>query len=174
MVCFEADQWIPVPLPTVFAFFSDPDNLPRIMPTELRVRTERKLLVPPPAGRGEIFQALELDKVAGAGSEFVFSFRPLPFFLLRMEWRARIEEWEPGVYFRDTQLSGPMHRWSHRHEFSAERRNGVDGTLISDRVEFEIGYGWAGRLLERYFVLPAMRKSFAHRQGQVERTLQAR
>lgn len=173
MVCFEADQWIPVPLPTVFAFFSDPDNLPRIMPTELRVRTERKLLVPPPAGSGAIYEALKRDKVAGVGSEFVFSFQPLPFFLLRMEWRVRIEEWEPGRYFRDIQLSGPMRRWSHRHEFRSERRNGHEGTTVSDRVEFEIGFSWAGRLLERYFVLPAMSKSFAHRQEEVERAVQS-
>jgi ligand-binding SRPBCC domain-containing protein len=174
MAHFEAVQWLPVPLPKVFAFFSDPDNLPRIMPAELHVRTERKLLVPPPAGSGEIFQELEMDKAAGAGSEFVFSFRPLPFFYIRTEWRARIEEWEPGRYFLDSQLSGPMRRWSHRHEFRAQPRDGVDGTLISDFVKFEIGYGLVGRLLERCFVLPAMRKSFEHRQQQVEQALRAR
>jgi ligand-binding SRPBCC domain-containing protein len=167
---FEAVQWLPVPLPKVFAFFSDPTNLPRIMPPEMKVRVERARLVTPPAGNGEIFNALELDKVAAAGSEFVFSFRALP--LLRMEWHARIEEWVPGHYFRDTQVSGPMRRWSHRHDFQAERRNGVEGTLIRDWVNFEIGYGWAGDLVERYFVLPSMQKSFQYRQSQVERALQ--
>jgi ligand-binding SRPBCC domain-containing protein len=89
-----------------------------------------------------------------------------------LEWHARIAEYVPGSYFRDTQLSGPMRRWSHRHEFQSVHRNGVDGTMVRDCVEFEIGYGWLGKLLERYFVLPAMRKSFQHRQGQVERALQ--
>jgi len=41
-------------------------------------------------------------------------------------------------------------------------------------VDFEIGYGWAGELVERFFVLPSMQKSFAHRQAQVERALQLR
>jgi ligand-binding SRPBCC domain-containing protein len=168
---FEATQWLPVPLPRIFAFFSDPTNLPRIMPAELQVRIERSRLVAPPAGGGEIFRALELGRVAGAGSEFVFSFRPLPGVALRMNWCARIEEWVPGSYFRDTQLSGPMHRWSHRHEFRAERREGVEGALILDLVDFEIGYGWPGRLLERFFVLPSMNKSFTSRQQQVERAL---
>jgi ligand-binding SRPBCC domain-containing protein len=113
-----------------------------------------------------------LDKVAAAGSEFVFSFRALP--LIRMKWHARIEEWVPGYYFRDTQVRGPMRRWSHRHDFQAARRNGLEGTLIRDRVDFEIGYGWAGELVERFFVLPSMQKSFAHRQAQVERALQLR
>jgi hypothetical protein len=47
----------------------------------------------------------------------------------------------------------------------------VDGTLISDDIEFEIGYGWVGRLVERYFVLPSIGKSFEHRKRQVELAL---
>lgn len=171
MACFEAVQWLPVTRSRVFAFFSYPENLPRIMPPELQVRSERAALVPPHAGVGAVFENLEMDKAAGAGSEFVFSFRPLPWAPIRMDWHARIEEYELGSYFRDTQVSGPMRRWSHRHEFESENRDGVDGTLIRDRVEFEIGYGWAGKLLERYFVLPAMRKSFEHRQEQVKQAL---
>ncbi len=171
MARFEADQWVPVELPKVFAFFSYPTNLPRIMPTELQVRIESATLVPPSVEPGPILQALDINKAAGAGSSFVFSFRPLPFLPLRMNWQARIEEYEPGHFFRDTQLSGPMKRWNHRHEFQAESRNGVSGTLIRDRVEFEIGYGWLGKLLERYFVLPIMKQSFQHRQGQVEKAL---
>ena len=72
---------------------------------------------------------------------------------------------------RDSQLSGPMHRWSLRHEIHAESRNGIEGTLIHDRIEFEIGFGWAGNLLERFFILPAMRKGFERRQVMVQRAL---
>ena len=138
------------------------------MPPELQVRIEWAALVVPAAGEVLL---LERDKAAGAGSEFIFSFRPLPLLPIRMNWRARIEEFEPESYFRDTQVSGPMRRWNHRHEFQAESRNGTEGTLIRDRIEFEIGYGRAGKAVERYFVLPALQKSFAHRQSQVERAL---
>jgi ligand-binding SRPBCC domain-containing protein len=168
MSYFEAVQWLPMPRPKVFAFFCDPANLPRIMPPELRVRIEWAALVVPAAGEA---WHLERDKAAGAGSEFVFSFRPLPLLPIRMKWRARIEEFELDSHFHDTQVSGPMRRWSHRHEFQAESRNDMEGTLIRDRIEFEIGYGRAGKAVERYFVLPALQKSFAHRQSQVERAL---
>jgi len=168
MTCFETVQWLPLARPKVFAFFCDPANLPRIMPPELQVRIEWAALVAPVAAEVLL---LERNRAAGAGSEFVVSFRPLPFLPIRMKWRARIEEFEPGSCFRDTQVSGPMRRWSHRHEFQAESRNGAEGTLIRDRIEFEIGYGRAGKAVERYFVLPALQKSFAHRQSQVERAL---
>ena len=171
MTYFEGNQWLPLALPQVFAFFCNPENLPRIMPPELRVRIERAALVTPPAGAGSQVLATDTDKVAGAGSEFVFSFRPFPLLPIRMNWRARIEEFDPRGYFRDTQLSGPMRRWSHRHEFHDESRDGVAGTLIRDRIEFEIGYGWVGKTLERYFVAPALRKSFAERQVLVEQAL---
>lgn len=103
MTYFEAVQWLPLARPKVFAFFCNPANLPRIMPPGLQVRIEWAALVAP--ATGEIL-LLERDKAAGAGSEFIFSFRPLPFLPIRMKWRARIEEFEPESYFRDTQVSG--------------------------------------------------------------------
>ncbi len=171
MAHFEAAQWVPVALPKVFAFFSDPRNLPRIMPPQMAVRTDETLLMPPGAGSGELWEAFDLKRVAGAGSEFVFSFRALPGLPFRLRWRARIEEWVPGSYFCDVQLAGPMQSWHHRHEFRAETRQGVVGTMIGDVVDFSVGWGWPGRLAERCFVLPAMRASFAHRQRQVESAL---
>jgi ligand-binding SRPBCC domain-containing protein len=167
MARFEATQWLPIEVSKVFAFFSCPANLPRIMPSEVHVRVVWAALIPP----ASYVPDLDMNDAAGAGSEFIFSFCPLPPLPIRMKWRARIEEYEPGRYFRDTQLSGPMHRWNHRHEFEAESRNGTKGTLIRDRVEFEIGYGWPGRILERYLVLPAMRKSFEQRQELIEKML---
>jgi ligand-binding SRPBCC domain-containing protein len=172
MTHFEAVQWLPVELPRVFAFFSFPENLPRIMPRELRVTTEWTALVPPSGSLQSVLLGGESNMAAGRGSEFVFSFRPLPFVPMKMQWKARIEEYEPNRFFRDTQLSGPMRHWNHRHEFESETRNGIEGTLIRDFVEFEIGFGWIGKLLARYFVLPAMRSSFEKRQALVERALQ--
>jgi ligand-binding SRPBCC domain-containing protein len=170
MTRFVAEQWLPVELPTVFAFFCEPENLPRIMPEELKVRIGWARLQPP-QGAGELLAGLEPGRAAGAGSEFLFYFRPLPPLPVEMGWQARIEEFEAGVFFRDVQLKGPMRRWSHRHEFRAGQSAGVEGTVVGDRVEFELGWGWPGKLAERYFVLPALRASFARRQQAVEQAL---
>lgn len=171
MTYFTSEQWLPVELPRVFAFFSDPRNLPRIMPPKLHVRIVAARLVPPPEAASDVFRFVAFEDAAGAGSEFVFRFRPLPLLPLAINWHARIEEYEAGRFFRDTQFAGPMGRWSHRHEFHGERRRGVPGTLVRDQVEFEIGSGWAGRIVEQVFVLPAMRAGFSRRQQLVERAL---
>jgi uncharacterized protein YndB with AHSA1/START domain len=42
------EQWIPVPLPRVFRFFSDPENLPRLMPPELAAEIRSIERVAPP------------------------------------------------------------------------------------------------------------------------------
>jgi hypothetical protein len=42
------DDWVPFPVPRVFAFFCNPENLPRIMPAAADTRLERLQLVPPP------------------------------------------------------------------------------------------------------------------------------
>ena len=40
------EQWVPAPLAEVFGFFSDPANLPRIMPPALGARLVGTNLVP--------------------------------------------------------------------------------------------------------------------------------
>ena len=41
MANFQAEQWVPYPIEQVFAFFSDPANLPRILPPGQRARIDQ-------------------------------------------------------------------------------------------------------------------------------------
>src|SRR6202044_3882434 len=41
-------DWVPFPVTRVFAFFSSPENLPRLMPPETQTRIDRLQLVAPP------------------------------------------------------------------------------------------------------------------------------
>ena len=45
---FNAEQWLPYPVELVFAFFSNPENLPRQMPTWQKARIEEATFAPPP------------------------------------------------------------------------------------------------------------------------------
>ena len=162
MSFFEAEQWIPVDLETVFRFFSNPENLPSIMPAQLQARVLLIDLVGPPS-------PTPLPSAAGPGTRITFSFRPVPFLPIRQKWIAEILEFEYLSYFRDRQAKGPFKSWDHRHEFEASTRNGTQGTIIRDRVKFEVGYGWIGKLVERAFLVRQMSATFAHRQAELER-----
>ena len=51
-----------------------------------------------------------------------------------VDWLTRIESWDPGVSFVDTQLAGPYRLWHHTHTF--EERSG--GTLMRDVVRYAL------------------------------------
>jgi ligand-binding SRPBCC domain-containing protein len=155
----EFSDWVPFPLPRVFAFFSDPRNLPRIMPSETATRVHQLDLVAPPSPDLE-----SSPYAAGAGSVIVTSFRLLSFLPLRAQWIARITEFEWNHYFADVQQKGPFARWRHRHEFAPETRRGVAGTLVRDVIEYEVGFGPLGALFNTLFIERQMRRVFAQRQ----------
>ena len=48
-------------------------------------------------------------------------------------------------------MKGPFHHWHHRHEFIPEARIGVEGTLVRDVIDYEVGLGLAGRSRELTF-----------------------
>jgi len=156
----EFEQWVPFPVERVFAFFSNPENLPRIMPASSHTKLivlNRMPAPPPPAG-------LANDKAAGVGSTIVTSFRVFPFPPVRAQWIARITEFEWNHYFADVQDKGPFKSWHHRHEFRAETRDGVAGTRVRDRIEYEVGFGSLGTIANAIFVRPQMQSTFAQRQ----------
>lgn len=158
----EFEQWVPFPIAQVFLFFADPRNLTRLMPPSTDTRIEQ-LSLAPPAPAPTATSANATANLAGVGSEIVTSFRTgfLPF---RQRWIARITEFEWNHHFADIQLEGPFQSWLHRHELTREAREGVMGTRVSDRIEYEIGYGVLGNLAQT-FVKREMKSTFAHRQN---------
>jgi ligand-binding SRPBCC domain-containing protein len=154
------EKWVPFPLERVFAFFSNPENLPRIMPaaSDTKILGVKRVAPPsPPAGAAE-------DSAAGVGSTIATSFRVSPFLPVRAQWIARITEFEWNHYFADVQEKGPFKRWHHRHEFRADTREGVAGTLVRDVIEYEVGFGLIGAIADALFVRRQMESTFAHRQ----------
>ena len=105
--------------------------------------------------------------LAGEGSEIEMSVRLFPHFPLRRRWLARIEEFEYGAYFRDAQVRGPFAHWDHTHSF---QESGA-GTLISDIVEYEVGWGKLGNAANSLFVRNALNKMFSYRHRATERML---
>ncbi|MBZ5596917.1 MAG: SRPBCC family protein [Acidobacteriia bacterium] len=168
------EQWVPVPLEQVFLFFTNPGNLPRIMPPATGTEVVRVHLVPPPGVANEQSMITDHQPLAGAGSELVTSFRVLPFLPFRAQWIALITQFEWNHHFADVQKKGPFRRFQHRHEFEAETRNGVEGTRVRDVIAYEIGFGFLGALAQKLFVARQFRKIFAYRQSALEGLLQGK
>jgi ligand-binding SRPBCC domain-containing protein len=163
------EDWVPFSVPRVFAFFSNPENLPRLMPAATHTRVEELRRVPPPPSNDSVAS----PHAAGVGSVIVTSFRPFPFLPVRARWIARITEFEWNDYFADVQQKGPFKRWHHRHEFVPETRRGVNGTLVRDVIEYEVGFGLPGALGNSLFVEGQMRRTFTQRQQILPKLLSA-
>ena len=143
----ERTQLVPRPRAEVFAFFADPWNLERITPPFLRFR----ILTPHP-----------LEVKAGALIDYRLSLFGLPF-----GWRTVIEAWEPGVRFVDRQLRGPYRLWRHTHGFE----DAPGGTLMTDRVEYQLPLGPLGEVARRLLVDRQLAAIFDHRREAVARLL---
>jgi ligand-binding SRPBCC domain-containing protein len=175
---FETRQWVPFPVELVFAFFANPSNLPHLMPPKLETRIEDARIEPPP-GRPVAQDPARrfLSVAAGVGSEILISFYPIRWFPRRASWTARITEFEWNSHISDEQARGPFTLFRHRHGIQAELRDGVEGTLVSDEVEFALPYGpLLYGLLGRVggvLVRRQLESVFAHRQKRLPEILQA-
>ena len=96
---------------------------------------------------------------AGATIEY-----DLALFGLRFRWRTLIESFEPESGFVDVQTKGPYRSWRHSHTFS----DAPGGTLVRDRVEYELPFGPLGELARRLFVARQIRRIFEFRRAAIE------
>lgn len=158
------EQWIPNPLERVFEFFGNPENLPRIMPPWMQLRVDGAVLISPPDAPPD-------KKFAGAGSTVEVSFRPFPFLPLRVRSEAKIVAFGMNHFFEDSHSDALFKEWHHRHEFVAEDRSGVSGTIARDIITYELRFGPLSGLINSLFVASQMRRTFEHRQRVVERLL---
>lgn len=132
----KAEIWLPAPRSQIFEFFSDAFQLETITPPwmNFHVAAERPLTIQ-----------------AGTKIDYQLRIHGLP-----LRWQSLISVWEPPVRFIDEQLRGPYRMWHHEHRFSEE--NG--GTLVTDEVQYRVP---GGRLVNRLFVAPDLRKIFSYR-----------
>ncbi len=163
----EFEHWVLFPLVRVFAFFSNPENLPRIMPARNGTRLISLNLVAP-----ELATSQEaIGKAAGVGSTILTSFLVFPPLPFRRSWLARITEFEWNHHFADVQDEGPFKSWHHRHEFMSRSKAGVTGTTIRDVIDYEIGFGVLGSVANALFVRRQMENAFAERQRRLPELL---
>lgn len=124
---------------SVFDFFADAHNLEAITPAWLHfgIRT------PGPIEMSRDTRIEYRLRLAG----------------LAFSWRTRIDAWEPGARFVDTQEAGPFALWEHEHRF--ERF--ASGVHMLDRVTYRLPGGSVGRVAAGFAVRAALNAIFDHR-----------
>jgi ligand-binding SRPBCC domain-containing protein len=105
-----------------------------------------------------------LAGLAGVGSEITTSFRMIPGLPFRLRWIARIVEFEWNHHFADVQAKGPLRHFHHRHEFASEVREGKDGTVVRDVIDYDPGFGPLGRIADAVVFRTQLTRTFQHRQ----------
>lgn len=116
------EQFIPAPVPDVFAFFSRPENLAKLTPPELGF----VILTPSP-----------VEMKTGALIDYT-----IRVFGMRVRWTTLITAYDPGRSFVDEQLKGPYSYWRHSHRFE----EAPGGTMVRDEVRYALPFGPLGRL----------------------------
>lgn len=137
-----AETWINAPLEETWNFFSDPKNLLKLTPAEMKMRV-----------KGEI-----PDKMY-AGMTISYTVSPL--FGIPLSWTSKINQVVEGHYFTDDMIEGPFAVWHHQHFF--EEQGG--GTLVKDIVDYKAPLGILGRLVQPILVKPRVEDIFKHRES---------
>ena len=165
---FHSEQWVPFPLELVFAFFSNPENLPRLLPPWQKARIEEASFAPPPS-RPPGTPSLP-GIVAGEGTRMTLSFRALPLSPIRLPWDAEISEFVWNDHFCDVIAGrGPFQSWKHCHHLrtvsdpNSHGSTAASGTLLTDRVEYTLPLGPLGLVGNIFFVRRQLTAIFRYR-----------
>ncbi len=159
-----AEQWLPYSIETVFDFFADPENLPRLMPAWQQARIEESAIAAPPWRPGSDHSVAPGTTAAGQGTRLTITFLPFPHAPFRIPWDAEITDFEWDSHFCDVQHRGPFAYWRHCHRLETQTRGALGGTLLQDHVEYELPFGPIGDLAQFLFVKRQMETIFEYRQ----------
>lgn len=121
MYILQCELTTPASIQDTFAVFENPYNLAKITPPALS------------------FRILTKDLKMREGAEIDYAFRS---FGLPMKWKTEITAYEPPFYFIDEARRSPYTLWRHHHTF----RPSEQGTIVADKVEYELPFGFLGRL----------------------------
>lgn len=138
-------QKLPISIEEAWGFFSSPENL--------------KLITPPYMGF-DITSDFSGEKMYAG---MIITYRVRPLFNIPLHWITEITHVNEN-FFVDNQKAGPFKIWHHRHFF----KQIPNGTEMTDSVVYAVGYGWAGRLIEHWFVKHRVNEIFDFRFRKLE------
>jgi ligand-binding SRPBCC domain-containing protein len=136
---FVKESVIKAPPERVFAFHELPDALERLLPP-----WERATVIQPPRN-------------LRAGAKVIIETTVFGFFKQRLV--AEHTKYNPPEMFEDTLIESPFKSWRHQHIV----KSCADGAVLRDEIEFEMPFGFLGKLAAKIAVLPKLEKMFEYR-----------
>jgi len=142
------EQIIQSTLPEIWEFFSSPENLDKLTPSNMgfEILTPRPL---PSMFAGQIIE-----------------YKVRPVLNIPMYWKTEITEVKDQDYFIDEQLKGPYALWRHKHIFSEHEQ----GVLMVDELEYGLPLGPLGSLAHAIYVKARLKEIFDYRFEMVDKT----
>lgn len=147
MFHYKTEQFLPIGIDEAWSFFSSPENLARITPTELDFKILTNLK------DEEIYEGMKID----------YTVKPL--FKIPMRWQTEIIKVNKGKYFTDRQLKGPYKIWEHTHTFKPV--NG--GVLMQDAINYQLPLGFIGNFAHKFLVKKKIENIFIYRKNILEK-----
>jgi uncharacterized protein len=138
-----SEQWLPHAPEDIWPYFCDERNLEQLTPPFLNFKVLQK-------STHEIGNGTLID--------YRLKLNGIP-----MGWQSRIENWEPGRRFVDTQVKGPYSHWQHAHEFIPL----ANGTLMRDVVRYRLPFGWLGSTVAGWKVESQVDQIFSYRAARI-------
>lgn len=135
---------LPISIDQAWDFFSNPNNLSKIMPTNMGFKVIEGATLP--LYEGQIIE---------------YKVTPLPLF--KTTWISEIAHINKPHYFVDTQLEGPYKLWHHKHFLKSTKT----GTEVTDVVHYQVPFGIIGRILHPFIIKPKLNNIFKHREKQI-------
>jgi hypothetical protein len=104
-----------------------------------------------------------LEKLGGIedGARLTMQIHQGPF---HVTWEALHRDLIEGEQFVDEQVRGPFKKWEHVHRFEPSG----DGSILRDHVEYELPFGWLGRLFGASKARQTLERMFTFRHRRTE------
>ena len=139
-------QFLPISIEQGWAFFSNPSNLNKITPDDMKFKIRT-----------------ELSEKIYSGMMIRYSISP--FLNLYFDWLTEITQVNEPNFFVDEQRCGPYKLWHHEHHLK-EVSNGIE---VTDIVHYQLPFGWIGNLFHRHFIKPKLIQIFNYRKNKLEK-----
>lgn len=141
------EQQLNCDIETAWSFFSSPMNLSKITPENMG------------------FTVLSDYNSEQITEGMVIDYTVSRLLKVPLRWRTRITHVEPNKNFIDFQEKGPYKYWNHFHEFIPNK----GGVLMKDTVDYELPFGFLGKMAHRLFVKKKLADIFDFRYGVLEK-----